>query len=358
MARRILLSLITLAAAGAAWWLRVQQLSTAYDAMNGLPLPLDQWGWALWGVLGALALLALLLALPEKAGKALSDYAAVPLGAVLQGAGALLIAAGAAWQLYTLYPALRSLAAVTAAVVLLGALGLFGGLKACLGGETRAGALLLLPMCAAALQLVTVYREVSSDPILRHYEMRMLALGAAALAVISLAGLAFGAGGKRSFLFFAALTPACSAAALPTCETYPQALGLMGCALAALGFFFSVLFGIPAKRHPVYELVEDPFHTGTVRIKEELADAAVSPPEPPLVENSPAAAPVSPAPKEEPPVSKKEIATQVSAAPVPGNSAKPAPEPTVRSTAAEDDFDLSRVDRLLAELASEKQSQE
>lgn len=331
MARRILLTLLTAAAAPAAWWLHARQLSTAYDLI-GLPLPVSVQGQTLWGLLAALALLTLLLSLPEKAGRSLAELRGVAPGAVFQGAGALLLAAGGAWQLYELRPILLSSDAIGAAAALLAALGLFGGLWACLGGESRAGSLLLLPMCAAALQLALSYRAHAADPVTLRYALRCLALAAATLAAAALAGLAFGAGGRRRALLFCALTPALSAAALCTADGYGEALALTGCALASFGFFLSLLFGISHKKHPVYELVDDPFRTGSVPVPK---DALAKKPAP----TAEAAVSTPPAPVKKP----------VTAPPARPAAEAPAPSPVPK----EDDFDLARVDRLLRELGVE-----
>lgn len=359
MARRVLLALLTVAAAPAAWWLRAQQLSAAYDPSSGLPLPLDKWGWGLWGLLAGLAVLTALLALPERKTESLAQLRGVFPSAVLQGAGALLLAAGGAWQLYGLYPDLRSLSALGAAAALAAALGLFGGLRACFGGRTRAGGLLLMPMCAAAVQLVLTYRAHAADPVLRHYEMTLLSLAAAALAAAALAGLAFGAGGRRRALLFCGVTPALSAAALCSADSYGAALGLTGCAAAGLGFFLSLLFGVPLTKTPAYELVEDPFRTGSVTVQRDTpvtpapesasaakADTPAETPQPTPAEavKAPQSAPAAPVekPASPPPA-------QPAAKPV---AAKPAP-----AKAEEDDgFDLARVDRLLRELGVNEDS--
>ena len=334
MARRILLSLLIPLSAGTAWYLRGGQLSLSFADPT-------QWDWALWGLLGAVALLTLLLSFPEKHSQTFTDYRAVPLGAVLQGAGALLVMAGGAWQLCRLYPALQSLQTVTAAAMLLGGLGLFGGMAAFLGGNRRVGGFLLLSLCAAGVYLVLTYLEIASDPRLLRFDMRMLAIGGASLSLCSLCSLLFGMAGRRWFLLFSALTVPLSVAALYTTEAFPQALSLMGCALAAFGFFLSVLFGIPARKKQTYELVEDPFRTGSVRRDEipraeaELAAAETE------TASSPAAQP-APAEKAEP--SKPVSMQETPAAP----AAAPASQP-----AKEDDFDLARVDRLLRELGVE-----
>ncbi|MGM9619693.1 MAG: hypothetical protein ACI3W8_07675 [Oscillospiraceae bacterium] len=322
MARRILLSLTAVAAAAGAFWLRLRQLSGAFEPETGLPLPGNRWGWYLWALLGALLLLSFLLLLPEKGARRLSDSCAVLPGTVLQSAGALLIAAGAAWRLYLQYPALKSQEALLAAALLLAALALFGGVAGC-QGKAGMGPLLLLPMCAAVLQLLAAYRSTAAEPTMLYYDMRILSLAAAAVAAMTLCGLAFGAGGRRVFLLSAAMTPALCAATLADGVSLPQSLSLVGCALAAYGFFLSLLFGFPVETQPAYELVEDPFSTGSVPVR------------PAAPEPSPSVPPVSSAPEGE--------------APAP----QPAFQPEVSEPAKEDDFDLARVDRLLEELARE-----
>ncbi|MGM9661657.1 MAG: hypothetical protein ACI3WR_01020 [Oscillospiraceae bacterium] len=327
MARRILLSLTAAAASAGAYWLRLQQLLTAFEPETGLPLPASRWSCYLWGLLGALLLLSFLLLLPEKGAPRLFGGRRVLFGTVLQSAGALLLAAGAAWQLYLQYPALKSAEALLAALLLLSALALFAGVAGCLGREGT-GPLLLLPMCCAVLQLLAAYRSSAAEPTMLYYDMRILAFAAAAVAAMGLCGLAFGAGGRRVFLLSAAMTPALCAAALADGVSMPRALGLMGCALAAYGFFLAVLFGLPVEKRPAYELVEDPFSTGPVPVRPSAPEPAPPAFTPEPEEETPAP---WPAPTPEPP------------APAP---APPAP--------AEDDFDLARVDRLLEELEREK----
>lgn len=268
MVRRILLALLTIAAAPAAWYLRGQQLLAADGAERALPLSSEQLDWALWGLLAALAVLTLLLALPERKGKSLAELHTVALGAILQGAGALLLTGGAALRLYGLYPDLRSWEAVSAAVLLLGALGLLiGGLRIGFGSGTRGGGALLLTMCAAAGELVFCYRAHAADPELHHYAITLLTLAAATLAAALLAGFAFGMGGRRRFLLFAGLTAALSAASLHAAASYDEALCFMGCAAAALGLFLSLLFGVPLQSTPRYELETDPFHLAAPPVK-------------------------------------------------------------------------------------------
>ncbi len=336
MARRILLSLLIPAATCGAWWLRGNQLSLSSLA----PLSQDEWGLVLWALLGATALLTLLLSIPERGVRSLAVCRPVALGTVLQGAGALLVTAAGAWQLYQLYPDFYSLQTVSAAALLLGGLGLFGGLKACLGGKSKAGGSLLLSMCAAGTYLVLTYLEVSPDPNLLHFDMRMLAIGAAALALVALCSLHFGAGGRRWFLLFAALVPPLSTAALYTADSFPQALGLMGCTLAALGFFLSVLFGAAAKKKQTYELVEDPFHTGSVKRDEIRAAEA----ERAAKAEVPAAEPVS-------------TAKPIVQKPAPAKASAPTPAAPTPQPAAEESFDLARVDRLLKELSVDKDNE-
>lgn len=288
MVRRILLALLAIAAAPAAWYLRGQQLLAADGAERTLPLSSAQLDWALWGLLAALALLTLLLALPERKGKSLAELHTVALGAILQGAGALLLTGGAALRLYGLYPDLRSWEAVSAAVLLLGALGLLiGGLRIGFGSGTRGGGALLLTMCAAAVELVLCYRAHAADPELHHYAITLLTLAAATLAAALLAGFAFGMGGRRRFLLFAGLTAALSAASLHAAASYDEALCFMGCAAAALGLFLSLLFGVPLQSTPRYELEPDPFH---------LAAPPAKPPEAePCDADAPAVAAMAPA---------------------------------------------------------------
>lgn len=328
MVRRVFLALLAAAAVPAAWWLRTQQLASAYEPGSGLPLPMSRTGWALWGLFAALALLTLLLALPEKAGRSLSELRPVAIGAIFQGAGALLLTFGAGWRLYELYPALRSLTALGTAALLLGGLGLFDGLRACLGGEKQAGSLLLMPMFAAALQLGLLYHANAADPVVQHYALPILTLAAATLAAASLAGLALGAGGRRRALLFCAITPPLCAAALCAASSYGASLMFTGGGLAAFGFFLSLLFGIPRNRHPVYELVDDPFHTGPVPKAE------------------------TPAPERRPESSRP------APAPEPSRVAPVIPEkPAAAEEAAKEaEFDLSRVDRLLRELNEERDS--
>ncbi len=333
MARRILLSLLICSSAGAAWYLRGRQLSFSFV---GLPGTANGYGWALWGLLGAAALLILLLSLPEKSSRPLSAFRTVAPGSILQGAGALLVTAGGAWQLSQLYPALQSVQAISAAAMLLGGLGLFGGAAFFLGGRRRGGGLLLLSLCAAGLYLVLTYLEVAPDPLLFRFDMRMLAIGAASLALVCLCSLLFSAGGTRRFLFFSAVTVPLSVSALYTADSFPQALGLMGCALAALGFFLSVLFGVPDGKGRRYEVVDDPFRTGSVR-REELRQAEA--------ERAAAAPAAEPSP------------TEKAAASVPAEDRPPAAAPAAPSAPQpekEEDFDLARVDRLLRELGAEE----
>lgn len=261
MVRRILLALLAIAAAPAAWYLRGQQLLAADGAESALPLPPGWLDWALWGLLAALAVLTLLLALPERKGKSLAELHTVALGTIFQGAGALLLTGGAALRLYGLYPDLRSFEAISAAILLLGALGLLiGGLRIGFGSGTRGGGALLLTMCAAAAELVFYYRAHAADPELSHYEITLLTLAAATLTAALLAGFAHGMGGRRRFLLLAGLTAALSAASLHAAASYDEALCFMGCTAAALGLFLSLLFGVPLESTPRYELETDPFH--------------------------------------------------------------------------------------------------
>lgn len=344
MVRRILLSLLIPLSACAAWYLRRGKLSLSFSGTT-------QWDWALWGMLGAVALLTLLLALPEKNNRPLSSYRPVSLGTVLQGAGALLVTAGGAWQFCQLYPAPPSLQAAAALAMLLGGLALFGGTTFFLGARHRGGSFLPLSMCAAGLYLVLTYPQIASDPFLFRFDTRMLAVGMASLALVFLCSLLFTANGKRRFLLFSALTVPFSVSALYTAESFPQSLGLMGISLAAYGFFLSVLFGIPCRQKQNYELINDPFRTDSVP-REELRQAKAA-------EEDAAA----PAPAEKPvPVEKAACepvpAENAAAEPASAQDTVSAPAisdaPTVETSAPQpaytDDFDLARVDRLLCEL--------
>lgn len=324
MVRRILLALLTIAAMPAAWYLRGQQLLSADGAESALPLPPGWLDWALWGLLAALAVLTLLLALPERKGKSLAELHTVALGAIFQGAGALLLTGGAALRLYGLYPALRSWEAVSAAVLLLGALGLLiGGLRIGFGSGTRGGGALLLTMCAAAIQLLLYYRAHAADPELHHYAITLLTLAAATLAAALLAGFAFGMGGRRCFLLFAGLTAALSAASLHAAASYDEALCFMGCAAAALGLFLSLLFGVPLESTPRYELESDPFHLAAPPVKPAPAAEAESD-----GANAPAVAAMAPA------AAKVPAADPVSVAAATVADALSAPEAPAAATAS------------------------
>lgn len=306
MFRRILLSLWTLAAAAGAYYLRMQQLS--------LPVSNSIYGIGLWGLLGTALLVAVLFVIPEKEGSELRELHTVPLAAVLQGSGALLLLVSGAWQLYQLYPALRSLAAVNAAALLAAGLGLFGGMKACCRQESKAGSLLLLPLGAAALQLLTAYLESGTDPHLWRYDMRMLFLAAAAIAAGLLTDFVFFSGQRRRTLVSLSLTVVLAGAVLPSLSSFPRLLAVMGTAFTALGYLIALLHGFESRTAVTYELVEDPFSTKRLR----SAAAKEEPTETPAAESAPAPA-------------------------LPVEKPQPAPP-------QDDVFDLSRVDRLLLEL--------
>ena len=306
MCRRILLSLWTLAAAAGAYYLRMQQLS--------LSTPDSIYGVGLWGLLGASLFFAALLVIPEKKGPEMRAPHAVPLATVLQGSGALLLLVSGAWQLYQLYPALRSLAAVNAAALLLAGFGLFGGMKACCKPESKAGSLLLLSLAATVLHLVSAYMENCSDPYLWCYDMRMLFLGATAVAAGLLSDFVFCLGQRRPALIILSLTVILAGAALPSTNSFPLLLAVMGIAFTALGYLIVLLHGFEHRSTVTYELVEDPFSTKRIRTA-----ATETPKE---AEEAPAAEAVPSLPAEEP---------------------QPAP-------VQDDVFDLSRVDRLLLEL--------
>ena len=305
MFRRILLSLWTLAAAVGAYFLRTRQLSPSFS--------LNPYGIALWALLGGTVLFAALLVIPERSGWTLSELRPNVPASALQGSGALLITISAAWQLYLLYPSLRSLAAISAAALLLGGLGLFGGLTACCKQDSRAGTLLLLPLCASALQLIMVYQETARDPHLRNYDMHILFLAAAAISMGLLTDFVFTDGKRRLTLVFLSLTVTLAPTLLPAVESLPRLLAVMGTAFTALGYLIALLFGFDHHSTVSYEVVDDPFSTGRVR--------------------RPAPAEVAePAPAE----------------------ASPAEESVPLPVKKNDDFDLARVDRLLQELENEQ----
>lgn len=309
MCRRILLSLWTLAAAVGAYFFRAAQLS--------LPRSSNIYCIGLWSLLGATLLLSILLTLPEKEGWTLSALHSVPVGISLLGSGALLITASAAWQLYQLYPTLPSFAAINAGALLLGGLGLFGGMAACCRQEINAGGFLLLPLCAAALQLMAAYQETGSDPHLWRYDMRILFLAAAAISTALLTDFVFANGKRRLTLVSLSLTVTFAGASLPSIDSLPRLLALMGTAFTALGYLLVLLHGFEHRRAVTYELVDDPFSTGRVRTT--------------------------------PPVKQEGTPSQDSSPAPPSAEAPSATDPTESSDA----FDLSRVDRLLLELELE-----
>lgn len=257
MCRRILLILWTLAAAAGAYFLRTAQL----------PFPVSDslCRAALWTLLGTAIAVSALLSIPEKEGRRMSELHTVPVGISLQGSGALLIAASAVWQLYLLYPTLRSFAAIEAAALLIGGFGLFGGMAACSRQKSKSGSLLLLPLCAAALHLIAAYWESSIDPNLRHYDMRILFLAAAAISIGLLTDFVFADGKRRLTLVFLSLSVTLAGAFLPSAASLPRLFAIMGTAFTALGYLVTLLFGFEPHTTITYELVEDPFSTGRVR---------------------------------------------------------------------------------------------
>ena len=306
MCRRILLTLWTLAAAVGAYWLRTLSPSASMSFYR----------MGLWALLGATVLLTALLSLPEKGGWQFSELRAVPIAIALQGSGALLISVCGAWQLYQLYPMLRSFSAITAAAVLLAGLGLFGGMTACCKNESKAGALLLLPLFTAALQLIAAYRETAADPHLWRYDMRILFLAAATISMALLSDFVFSDGKRRLTLVFLSLTVSLAGTQLSSIDSLPRLFAIMGIAFSALGYLIVLLFGFERRTTVSYELVDDPFSTGRVR----TTPAAKSTEDTPVEKHVPA-----PLPAEE-----------------------MAPDPQIEKN--EDDFDLSRVDRLMLEL--------
>lgn len=306
MGRRILLILWTLAAAVGAYFLRAGDLS--------LPIFAHYEGIALWTLLGIALLLTALLALPEKGGWQFSELRPLPLAIALQGSGALLICVSAAWQLYRLFPVLRSFAAIIAATLLLSGLGLFGGMAACSKSESKAGSLLLLPLAASAFHLIAAYRETASDPHLSLYDMRILFLAAVGISMALLSDFVFTDGKRRLTLVFLSLTVTLAGTQLPSTDSLPHLLAIMGIVFSALGYLMVLLFGFEQRRIVSYELVEDPFSTG--RVPRAPRDASE--------ESTPAEVPSS----------------------LPAEELTSAPHPEK----SEDAFDLSRVDRLLLEL--------
>ncbi len=312
MGRRILLTLWTLAAAVGAYFLRNGALS--------LPVPALNESMALWALLGITVLLTALLALPEKEGRYFSALRPVPAAIALQGSGALLISVSAAWQLYHLFPVLRSFSAITAAALLLGGLGLFGGMAACGKSESKAGSLLLLPLAASALHLIAAYRETASDPHLALYDMRILLLAAAAISMALLSDFVFTDGKRRLTIVLLSLTVTLAGTQFPSTDSLPRLLAIAGMVFTALGYLLVLLFGFETHSTVSYELVDDPFSTGRIR-------------------TSPHAAPEDAAAEKAP-----------SPAPLPAEKSVPEPQPVNK----EDDFDLSRVDRLMLELGLDK----
>lgn len=313
MCRRILLILWTLAAAAGAYFLRAEQLPVSPGicriALRVLPC--------------ITLVISFLLAIPEKEGRKLTELHSSPIGISLQGSGTLLITASAAWQLYLLYPMLRSFAAITAASLLLGGLGLFGGMAACSKQESKAGSLLLLPLCAAVLHLIAAYWESAVDPNLRHYDMQILFLAAAAISIGLLTDFVFADGKRRLTLVFLSLTVTLSGALLPSVNSLPHLFAIIGTAFTALGYLFALLFGFEQHTAITYELVEDPFSTGRVRTSPAAIEAD-------SVETSAKEFTPTPFSTEEPPVPPSES----------------------------DTFDLSRVDRLLLELELEDEGKQ
>lgn len=316
MCRRILLSLGIPAAAVGAYFLRDQQLYYS--------LPGDRSTIYLWALLGGVLLLTALLVIPEKEGERLSQLRPIPVAITLQGGGALLLIGSGARQLYELYPMLRSFSAVAAASLILAGIGLFGGMKACEGEKKTAGSLLLFPLAAALLQVINAYFETGAHPALRQYDMQMLFLGAAALSIALLSDFVFFVGQRRTLLLSLSLTVVLAGAAIPSTETLSRLDGIIGTAVAALGFFLSLLFGFDRNDHPQYELVEDPFSTGRVR------------------------AAVPHTPSEDPPKDAEPAVDK--------SSLNPTRSSVASAPSDNDDFDLSRVDRLLTELELEDET--
>lgn len=313
MCRRILLILWTLTATVGTYVLRTGQLPVSADICR----------IAFWSLPLITIVVSFLLSIPETGGSKLSELRSVSLGIALLGSGALLITASAVWQLYLLYPVFRSFSAITAAVLLLGGLGLFGGMAACCKQESKAGSLLLLPLSAAALQLVAAYWNTSTDPNWGRYAVQILFLASTAISMGLLTDFVFADGKRRLTLVFLSLTLTLSGALLPSANSLPDLFAIVGTAFTALGYLFILQFGFEEDTDITYELVEDPFSTGRVRPSPAATEADG------FAEASP----------------DKEFA--------------PAPRFIDEASAAENDaFDLSRVDRLLLELELEDEGKQ
>ena len=333
MARRMLLALCALCAAAAAFYLRTLQHAAAFDA-EGLPVsgaPETLW---LWGLFAGAALLVFLLALPEKRKGCplVQRLQASPLGAVFSFAGLALLAACGGWRVYLALPARELPELALGALTALSAAALLPTVLASLGRESRAAApLSLLPMCAAAAELIVVYRADAIDPLLIVYDADILALAAAALTAVLLCSLAYRAACVRRFLLSAALTVVFCGAALADGHGLPASLGYVGCALTAFGLLVSLLQNLnrTAVKPRRYELVEtEPFSARPLP----RVDAAAP-------ENA------APSPVGEP--------APCASSPEKAAAGKPAAAPPAPAASGGDGFDLGRVDELMQTLEEE-----
>ena len=242
---------LALAGGVIAFFLRLTQNLTGFDADTGLAVSGHLGGIALCLVFLALGAVLFLLSRnysthderPFPAVFVFDDGAALFLpvaGIFLMGAsGAADIAMGMG-----LVPgaAFGNAQYILGALSLAGAAGVFFTVTACRRSEGAfpSAALLILPV-AMVVRLVFTYRTVSTDPTLANYYVELLALTFLTLGFFRLSGFAFGDAKPRSFLLCAPLAAVFSMSAIADLKRLPvPSLALyLGGALTLLGFLLA-----------------------------------------------------------------------------------------------------------------------
>ena len=236
---KILHWLLLVLFSAAAAFLRLRLLLTGFDE-EGLPVPLDLNVLLLPILLVAAALTFVLLARKLPAQRTLCagmgsyfSFESTTLPMLLLVLGCFALMASSVCSL--VFGQRTTISLLLAAFPAAGAVCLLAALFALRRGKDPAGLLLLVPVCAMVLALITFYRGCAADPVLRHFYIETLALAALTALLLEFAAFAFRGGAPRLLVPLCAMSAILCAAALAACSALPEMLFYTGGLCLALG---------------------------------------------------------------------------------------------------------------------------